>query len=146
MNTDYIKSLDEILKNDFTEQNLSNLEKRIDTGFALFNRKLGGGLYGGLTVLGAIPALGKTTFAIQLACNIAENSNMPVLYFSEEVPASRIAAKIISRNLYQNKKANKGVNSKNCLLNENELMSGANLHLWEKQKKNLKTSRAIYLL
>lgn len=142
MNTDYIKSLDEILKNDFTEQNLSNLEKRIDTGFALFNRKLGGGLYGGLTVLGAIPALGKTTFAIQLACNIAENSNMPVLYFSEEVPASRIAAKIISRNLYQNKKANKGVNSKNCLLNENELMSGANLHLWEKQKKEFEDKQS----
>lgn len=67
MGTDYIKSLDTILRNDFTEQNLINLEKRIDTGFEQFNRKLGGGLYGGLTVLGAIPALGKTTFAIQLA-------------------------------------------------------------------------------
>lgn len=135
MGTDYIKSLDAILKNDFTEQNLINLEKRIDTGFEQFNRKLGGGLYGGLTVLGAIPALGKTTFAIQLACNIAEKSEMPVLYFSQEVPAARIAAKIISRNLYQNRKSNSGADAENCLLNENQLMNCANLHLWEKQKK-----------
>lgn len=133
MNTDFIKSLDSILKNDFTEKNLANLEKRIDTGFQQFNCKLGGGLYGGLTVLGAIPALGKTTFAIQLACNIAEKSDIPVLYFSAEVPAPRIAAKIISRNLYQNKKA--GGNSDYSLLNENQIMDGSNLHLWKNKKK-----------
>lgn len=136
MSTDFIKSLDTILRTDFTEENLVNLEKRIDTGFEQFNEKLGGGLYGGLTVLGAIPALGKTTFAIQLACNIAQNSEMPVLYFSEEVPAVRIAAKIISRNLYQSRKSNSnGTGNENCLLNENQLMDCANLHLWEKQKK-----------
>lgn len=135
MSTDYIKSLDAILENDFTQKNLASLDKRINTGFEQLNRKLGGGLYGGLTVLGAIPALGKTTFAIQLACNIAENSEMPVLYFSQEVPAVRIAAKIISRNLYQSKKSN-GADNK-CLLSENQLMDSANLNLWEKQKKEL---------
>lgn len=137
MSTDYIKSLDAILKDDFTENNLIQLEKRIDTGFEQFNRKLGGGLYGGLTVLGAIPALGKTTFAIQLACNIAQNSETPVLYFSEEVPAVRIAAKIISRNLYQSRKSKSSTDADNCLLNENELMNCENLHLWEKQKKEI---------
>lgn len=135
MSADYIKSLDAILKNDFTEKNLIHLEKRINTGFEQFNRKLGGGLYGGLTVLGAIPALGKTTFAIQLACNIAQNSEMPVIYFSQEVPAVRIAAKIISRNLYQNRNSHKGDNAQNCLLNENQLMNCTNLPLWENQKK-----------
>lgn len=138
MSTDYIKSLDAILKNDFTEENLIHLERRIDTGFQQLNSKLGGGLYGGLTVLGAIPALGKTTFAIQLACNIAQNSETPVLYFSEEVPAARIAAKIISRSLYQNRKANiDDAEDNNFLLNENQLMNSANLHLWKKQKKEL---------
>lgn len=132
MNTNYIKSFDAILKNDFTKQHLATLDKRIDTGFEIFNQKLGGGLYGGLTVLGAVPALGKTTFSIQLACNIAEKSSMPVLYFSAEVPAERIVAKIISRNLYQDKKSN---NSNYKLLDENQLMLGENLHLWEKQKK-----------
>lgn len=55
--------------------------------------------------------------------------------FSQEVPAARIAAKIISRNLYQSRKSNGGADGANCLLNENQLMSCANLHLWEKQKK-----------
>lgn len=132
MSTTNIKSFDAILKNDFTKQNLATLDKRIDTGFEILNQKLGGGLYGGLTVLGAVPALGKTTFSIQLACNITEKSNMPVLYFSAEVPAERIVAKIISRNLYQDKKSN---NSNYKLLDENQLMIGENLHLWEKKKK-----------
>lgn len=136
MNTDFVKSLDTILKNDFNPENLINLGKRIDTGFEQLNTKLGGGLYGGLTVLGAIPALGKTTFSIQLASNIAEKGEMPVLYFSEEVPAIRIAAKIISRNLYQN--ANAGGNlSDNFLLSENQLMDHANLDLWERQKADI---------
>lgn len=136
MNTDFVKSLDTILKNDFNPENLINLGKRIDTGFEQLNTKLGGGLYGGLTVLGAIPALGKTTFSIQLASNIAEKGEIPVLYFSEEVPAIRIAAKIISRNLYQN--ANAGGNlSDNFLLSENQLMDHANLDLWERQKADI---------
>lgn len=137
MSADYVKSLGTILENDFTQKSLASLDKRMDTGFEQLNRKLGGGLYGGLTVLGAIPALGKTTFAIQLACNIAKNSQTPVLYFSQEVPAVRIAAKIISRNLYQSGKSNSA--SDKCLLTENQLMNSANLHMWEKQKKELES-------
>lgn len=136
MNTDFVKSLDTILKNDFNPENLINLGKRIDTGFEQLNTKLGGGLYGGLTVLGAIPALGKTTFSIQLASNIAEKGEIPVLYFSEEVPAIRIAAKIISRNLYQNANVG-GKRSDNFLLSENQLMDHANLDLWERQKADI---------
>lgn len=147
MSENFIKSLDTILKDDFTEENLVNFEKRIDTGFEQFNEKLGGGLYGGLTVLGAIPALGKTTFTIQLACNIAQNSDMPVLYFSEEVPAVRIAAKIISRNLYQSRKSNSNSSDvDDCLFNENQLMDSANLHLWEKQKKEFEDKTSNFFV
>lgn len=146
MNIDIIKSVDAILKSDFTEENLVKFDKRIDTGFEEFNNKLGGGLYGGLTVLGAIPALGKTTFAIQLGCNIAEKGEMPVLYFSEEVPAVRIAAKIVSRNLYQAKKINSALNPDNYLLSENQLMDYENLHLWKQQKKSLEENQNNFFI
>lgn len=66
------------------------------TGFKNFDRNLGGGISPGLTVIGGEPGLGKSTFAMQLAENIAA-SGTPVLYFTCEMPAKWIAAKAISR-------------------------------------------------
>lgn len=66
------------------------------TGFKNFDKNLGGGISHGLTVIGGEPGLGKSTFAMQLAENIAA-SGTPVLYFTCEMPAKWIAAKAISR-------------------------------------------------
>lgn len=41
------------------------------TGFPELDKALDGGLHPGLYVIGAIPSLGKTTFALQIATNIA---------------------------------------------------------------------------
>lgn len=53
-------------------------------------------LYPGLYVLGAISSLGKTTFAHQMADQIAE-SGEPVIYFSLEQGVLELASKSLSR-------------------------------------------------
>ena len=57
-------------------------------------------LYPGLYVLGAISSLGKTTFAGQMADQIA-SAGTPVLFFSLEQSALELYSKSISRKIYQ---------------------------------------------
>lgn len=68
----------------------------IKTGFDYLDQVLGGGLYEGLYVLGAIPSLGKTTLAMQIADNIAKGGR-DVLLFSLEMSRRELIAKSISR-------------------------------------------------
>lgn len=68
----------------------------IPTGFPSLDKILDGGLYAGLYVLGAISSLGKTTFALQIADQIAA-SGKDVLIFSLEMARSELIAKSISR-------------------------------------------------
>ena len=70
------------------------------TGFEDLDKELDGGLYPGLYILGAISSMGKTTFLLHLADNIAE-SGQDVLYFSLEMAASEIISKSISRLTYE---------------------------------------------
>lgn len=71
------------------------------TGFPSLDAKLDGGfLSGNLILLGAISSLGKTTFALQIAENIAL-SGKDVLVFSLEMSTSDLLAKSISRNTYK---------------------------------------------
>ena len=80
---------------------LADRPSRISTGFKELDKNLGGGLSSGLIILGAGPSSGKSTFAIQMAQNIALH-HIPVLYFSLEMKNDRIAAKLISRQLFMN--------------------------------------------
>lgn len=66
------------------------------TGFPALDTLLDGGLYAGLYVIGAVSSLGKTSFCIQLADQIAR-SGKPVLYFSLEMSKDEIISKSISR-------------------------------------------------
>lgn len=63
---------------------------------------MGGGLYPGLMILGAGPSTGKSTFVLQLAENISRISEgtVPVIFFSLEMQDDRIAAKMLSRNMF----------------------------------------------
>ena len=56
----------------------------ISTGFPHLDEKIDGGLRAGLYVIGAISSLGKTSFCIQLADNIAK-AGKPVLFVSLEM-------------------------------------------------------------
>lgn len=68
----------------------------ISTGFKNFDDILDGGLYEGLYILGAISSLGKTTFVMQMADQIAQRGQ-DVLIFSLEMARTELMAKSISR-------------------------------------------------
>lgn len=67
----------------------------IKTGFSNMEQPLYPGLYG----LGAIPALGKTTFCLQVACQLAETGHK-VIFISYEQSESFLTAKIFARESY----------------------------------------------
>ena len=70
------------------------------TGFCGLDAKLDGGFMGEqLIFLGAISSLGKTSFALQIATQIAE-SGKDVLIFSLEMSKDELNAKTISRYTY----------------------------------------------
>lgn len=77
---------------------INSVEKApyIPTGFSLLDTFLEGGLYEGLYVVGAISSLGKTTFCMQIADQIAEAGH-DVLIFSLEMARTQLMSKSISR-------------------------------------------------
>lgn len=73
----------------------------ISTGFDKLDNVLEGGLYEGLYFIGAISSLGKTTYVLQMADQIAQQGQ-DVLVFSLEMARSELMAKSISRLTYLN--------------------------------------------
>lgn len=76
---------------------MQNFRQAIPTGYANLD-KLTGGLYSGLYVLAAISSLGKTTFAHQMADQIAK-SGTDVLFFSLEQSRLELVSKSIAREM-----------------------------------------------
>lgn len=65
------------------------LVKAISTGFPDVDEKLSGGIRGGeLIVVAARPKMGKTGFALNVACNVAEDHS--VLVLSMEMPKAQL--------------------------------------------------------
>lgn len=89
----------------------------IGTGFSKLDKLLGGGLSPNLYVLGAVSSLGKSTFLLQAAENIAA-ARRPVLYFSLEMPVEYISVISLSRQCY------KQANDKKSAPEIGELLSG----------------------
>lgn len=68
----------------------------IPTGFSYLDKVLGGGLHrSDLIIVGARPAMGKTSFALNVARNIAMKGKK-VLFFSLEMSKEQLAQRIIS--------------------------------------------------
>jgi replicative DNA helicase len=89
----------------------------IKTGFDEFDSSLGGGLRAGrLYGIGGITSLGKTTFALQIADNIAQK-RQDVLIFSLEMDRQEMISKSISRRTFSlNKKdKNKAISPQDIL-------------------------------
>lgn len=78
--------------------NIINTDKNevIPTGFKNIDEILDGGLYAGLYVVGAISSLGKTTFVLQIADQIAKQGK-DVIIFSLEMDRDELIAKSLSR-------------------------------------------------
>lgn len=68
----------------------------LKTGFRDIDKKTAGLQKGDLVIIGARPAMGKTTFAQNLAYNIASINNKGVLFFSMEMAANEIIERMIS--------------------------------------------------
>lgn len=81
------------------KKNLPNSEslKMYSTGYNNLDFILGGGLMKGLITIGAGTGLGKTTFILQVAEQIAQRRNAHILYFSLEMSRKELIAKSISR-------------------------------------------------
>jgi len=71
----------------------------IPTGFPELDKILDDGLYEGLYILGAISSLGKTSFALQIADQMAQQKQ-DVIIFSLEMGTTELMAKSISRLTY----------------------------------------------
>ena len=71
----------------------------LSTGYDLLDEAFEGGLASGLTFIGAIPSLGKTSFVLQMADHLASQGN-DVLYFTLEMSVNELFARSISRFTY----------------------------------------------
>ena len=78
----------------------------VSTGFYALDQRLNGGLHEGLYIIGAISSLGKTTFTLQLADQIA-GSGQDVIFFSLEMSKFELIAKSISRHTFDLKRYDK---------------------------------------
>ena len=83
----------------FMGSDIEKFKKDIPTGFEELDL-MAGGLYPGLYVLAAISSLGKTTFALQMAEQIA-GAGHDVIFFSLEQSRFEMVAKGISRRTAQ---------------------------------------------
>ena len=102
---------DKIVKSDYTamDEMLADAIERIEdlrknkgalrglkTGFRDIDKKTAGFQKGDLIIVGARPAMGKTTFAQNLAYNIASINKKGVLFFSMEMAKNEIVDRMIS--------------------------------------------------
>lgn len=92
------------------------------TGFENLDKKLDGGFMGEqLIFLGAISSLGKTSFALQIATQIAEQGR-DVLIFSLEMSKNELNAKTISR--YTHELTEKDIYRRTLRLTTRDILSG----------------------
>jgi len=68
----------------------------IPTGWDNLNRKTSGLHETDLIILAARPAIGKSSFALQLARNVAVEAKIPTLFFSLEMGAEQLIQRLIS--------------------------------------------------
>ena len=68
----------------------------IETGFIDFDR-ITTGLHGGeLIIIAGRPGMGKTSFGLNIALNVAMNENIPVGFFSLEMSAEQLVLRLLS--------------------------------------------------
>jgi replicative DNA helicase len=99
------KDFDEFLKpEDILPGLISELDKvsqgegvkGLSSGFKSLDKKLGGLREEQLIVVAGRPAMGKTTFAMNIAENVLKNTDKSVLFFSMEMSAKDIMERMIS--------------------------------------------------
>ena len=107
----------------------------IPTGFKELDKVLDGGLYEGLYCIGAISSLGKTTFTLQIADQIAEQGK-DVLIFSLEMSKFELMGKSISRETMKEMILNKKINY-NMTKSVREITTGKKYKYYSNEEKEL---------
>jgi len=82
-------------------EEIEKTQMMVHTGFKEFDKVLDGGLYEGLYIIGAVSSLGKTTFALQMGDQMAQQG-YDVLVFSLEMSRHELLAKSVSRLTFLN--------------------------------------------
>ena len=82
--------------------------KKFPTGFEVIDRVMNGSLTAGVHTIVAQPGIGKSTFTLNLAVNMAKN-NIPVLFFSFEMPTLDLVTKAYSLVSSQLEKGGEGI-------------------------------------
>ena len=94
------KHIRELIQTVFDEISLISTDKNalqtVQTGFGELDRVLVGMGKGDLVLIGARPAMGKTSFALNIAVNVAQSTGKEVCIFSLEMSAEQIAARMLS--------------------------------------------------
>ncbi len=67
-----------------------------NTGFSELDKKITGLNRSDLIIIGARPAMGKTSFALNMARNVAAYDNKRVLFFSLEMSKEQLAQRVLS--------------------------------------------------
>lgn len=100
-NAQYRGTIYEYMKEDFELDQARRLsEPDIKTGINGLDNALGGGLYPGLYILGAISSLGKTALALQLADTIAAAGH-PVIFYSLEMGRYEMLCRSLTREFFK---------------------------------------------
>ncbi len=68
----------------------------VATGFIEFDKQTSGLQAGDLVIVAGRPSMGKTSFAMNIAENVAIETKQPVAVFSMEMPADSLAMRILS--------------------------------------------------
>ena len=115
----------------------------VKTGFTKFDETLGGGLFSGLYIIGAISSLGKSAFALQIADNIAKNDGKDVLFFALEMSPEELIARSISRETYEG--VNKEDSPEEIARTTREILNGQNYdNFSEEAKRAIEEAYASY--
>lgn len=118
-----------------------NIEKQppvkiISTGFSKLDTKLKGGLRNGFYVIGAVSNLGKTSFTIQLADQIAKQGQT-VLYFSLEMDKKELMARSIARTTYMQVKDKKDKKGNAIASNTYEILDNIKYSEYGREKRSV---------
>lgn len=92
------------------EDTKSQKFKAVSTGFLQVDEMLNGGLFAGLTVLGAESSMGKSTLIMNIGENLAESGH-DVLYFSLEMSVSQLVMRGLSKQSFLMNDKKKGYES-----------------------------------
>lgn len=88
--------LSDVFENISAMANNDESVQTVDTGFSNLDRVLVGMGRGDLVLIGARPGMGKTSFALNIALNVAKKTRKEVCIFSLEMSAEQIAMRMLS--------------------------------------------------